>query len=116
MTFSLAKMTQDARESLRYPTNFPGELAIWRNRLTVTITNISRRGALLTGENLPLPGQEVTLTARSLEVVATVAWNKNGAAGLRFHRDVEPLEIVRQNAAGMTRFRTMKIRRSTRLI
>ena len=102
------KALQDARQAMRYPTNFLGELAVWRQKLVVTITDISRRGALLKAEELPSTGEEVTLRARCLEVVATVAWTKSGFAGLRFHRDIEPLEVVRQNADEMRRFRTMR--------
>jgi hypothetical protein len=39
--------------------------------------------------------------------VATVVWNTGDACGLSFHRSLDPLEVVRQNAPGMERFRDM---------
>jgi len=108
------RLTREARRSQRYPTNFPGELTVRVGLVPVTITNISRCGALLKGETLPLSGQIVTLRARSLDVLATVAWSKDGQVGLSFHRDVEPLEVVRQNAAEMRLFRAMRVFGSSR--
>lgn len=108
------RQTREARRSQRYPTNFPGELTVRVGLVPVTITNISRSGAQLKGETLPLSGQIVTLRARSLDILATVAWSRNGQAGLSFHRDIEPLEVVRQNAAEMRLFRAMRAFGSSR--
>jgi hypothetical protein len=108
MAASNIKALQDARQAMRYPTSFLGEVLVWRQSLVVMITDISRRGALLKAAALPSAGEEVTLKARCLEVVATVVWTKSGFAGLCFHRDIEPLEVVRQNADEMWRFRTMR--------
>jgi hypothetical protein len=100
---------QDSRRSLRYPTSFSGELIVRHKKaLPVMISNISRCGALIKGCDLPMAGHEVVLRARSLDVVATVAWTGIDFAGLRFHRDVEPLEVVRQNADELRLFRTMR--------
>ena len=43
-----------------------------------------------------------------------MAWSKDGQVGLSFHRDVEPLEVVRQNAAEMRLFRAMRVFGSSR--
>ena len=107
MAASNASAIHDARQSMRYPTNFAGELIVSQKGRAVIITNISRCGALVTAASLPAPGSVVILKARSLEVSATVAWAGRDCVGLRFHRDVEPLEIVRQNADELRLFRTM---------
>ncbi len=108
MSLSNIKTKHDERRSQRYPTSFPGKLTVWRKHLPVMITDISRSGALLAASELPSVGEEVVLKARLLEVVATVAWTNSGFAGLRFHRDIDPLEVVRQNVDEMRAFRTMR--------
>lgn len=108
MAGSSMRSTFDARRAQRFPTNFVGEIVVLRKHLLVMITNISRGGALLKADDLPSSGEEVILTARSLDVVGTVAWAERGFAGIRFHRDIDPLEIVRQNADEMRLFRTMR--------
>ena len=49
------------------------------------------------GTGLPARGSEVVLTAKGLEVVATVVWNDGATCGVNFHKPIEPLAVVRSN-------------------
>ena len=108
MNIDANRAVRDARKSQRFPTNFAGELRMGRQRYPVTVSDLSCEGAFLRGDQIPARGSEVILIARALEVVATVAWSKADACGLHFHRPVFPLEVVRQNAVEMMRFRQMR--------
>ncbi|MES2095434.1 MAG: PilZ domain-containing protein [Pseudomonadota bacterium] len=85
------------RNEQRFPTKFTGTLIVDRVPMGVEIADISRVGAQLRGDNLPLRGQEVVLCAIGLEVVATVAWNGEKSCGLTFHRPIAPLFVVYRN-------------------
>ena len=91
------KELQEARRALRYPTKFAGKLVIDRKSIAVEIADISCVGACLRGSGLPARGQEVVLRATALEVVATVVWSDGATCGLNFHREIQPLAVVRNN-------------------
>jgi hypothetical protein len=68
--------------------------------LPATVRDLSSRGALLKVEAPGLAiGDEVVLTAEKHEVVATIAWQKDGFFGLSFHRTLEPRELATLRAA-----------------
>lgn len=107
MKYSKAASLHEERQSQRYPTNFAGTLIVDRKPIVVRVGDISRLGAMLYAATLPAVGTEVVLVGQAFDVVATVVWNTGDACGLSFHRSLDPLEVVRQNAPGMERFRDM---------
>lgn len=53
-------------------------------------------------------GSLVMLKARALNVLAEVSWKALGGTGLRFRKTINPLEVVRQNFAGLEHFRSVR--------
>lgn len=88
---------QIARRGQRYPTRFTARLVADRKPFVVTIRDISCVGACLVGDDLPMRGTEVVMSALGVEVVATVVWSDGAACGINFHRAIEPLDVVRRN-------------------
>lgn len=102
------RASREARTSQRFPTHFGGQLVDQESLVPVIVANISSDGAkvrCMTGLRL---GSRVTLKARGLEMPATVMWKSVSAYGLRFARPVKPLEIVRQNYAGLEHLRGVR--------
>ncbi len=107
MVYSRAAARRDERRNQRFPTNFAATLIVDRKPMLVRVGDISRLGAMLYAAGLPGVGTEVVLAGQAFDVVATVVWRTDEACGLSFHRDVEPLEVVRQNVPEMDAFRKM---------
>jgi hypothetical protein len=99
---------RDTRRGLRYPTKFKASLKVGRSQQKVEVSDISRVGALIHGENLPAVGSEVALIAEALTVDATIVWRKADACGLDFRLPIDALEVVRQNMPGLERLRGMR--------
>jgi len=76
-----------------------------RKQSSVVVGDISSNGAMVRAPGLPRVGTEIVLAGKAFEIVATVAWRTDETCGLSFHREVDPLEIVRQNVKGLERFR-----------
>ena len=54
----------------------------------VKVRNLSSNGGRIEGHVLPSPGTRIQLARGSLQVAGVVAWNSDGAAGIRFEEAV----------------------------
>jgi hypothetical protein len=62
--------------------------------LPAILRDISTGGAMLKVDDARFDiGDEVVLTCRDIEIVATIAWRKKTFFGLAFHRHLDPREI-----------------------
>lgn len=108
MIYNRSIKRKDMRFSQRFPTGFKAEV-LWRGMsIPVEIANISAGGAMIKGAVFLRVGALVTLKARALNILAEVSWKALGGTGLRFKGAVNPLEIVRQNFAGLEHFRSSR--------
>jgi hypothetical protein len=69
----------------------------------VRVRNISPRGALLDGPNLPPQGSAVGLRRGSLKANGEIAWQERDQCGVRFKTEVEVEGWVRVGHAGQHR-------------
>jgi len=89
MAFAFSETPPDPRGEDRLGVRILATLT-WREiEQGVVIDNLSSRGALLRGANLPEAGTEVVLRAADCESVATVAWSTGPNCGLTFHRAID---------------------------
>ena len=96
---------REARRALRYPTRFPGIIAMGARKLPVTVHNISRAGVMVEGKDLPEPGRAVIFIAVGVSAESKVIWKREGACGLEFALPVDPLDAVRKNVPALARQR-----------
>ena len=62
----------------------------------VRVRNISQRGALIDGADIPGTSATVSLLRGSLRVSAKIAWRDRGLCGLHFETEVEVQDWVRK--------------------
>lgn len=108
MSQSSTPASREARAAQRFPTHFGGQLAVQSDTYPVIVANISRDGAkvrCIAGLRL---GMRVTLKANGLDMAGTVMWKSASTYGLRFAGPIDPLEIVRQNYAGLEHLRASR--------
>ena len=108
MTCTSSRITKEMRSSQRFPTGFNAEILWHGMSIPVEVANISAGGAMIKGAMFLGVGTLVTLKARALSILAEVSWKARGGMGLRFKGAVNPLEIVRQNFAGLEHFRSSR--------
>jgi hypothetical protein len=89
----------DDRREPRYDTRLAAALLTYRHRDEILVENVSRSGALVSGESVPEKGTEVVLATGALQIVATVAWSSDHACGLMFHRAIEAAALRQLRAA-----------------
>ncbi len=105
MTSASARSPIDLRKSQRYPTHIDGTVVFRGTPYPIIISDISNDGAMIRGLPLLAPGLKIVVQARSLDVVAFVVRNTPRGIGVRFQSAVNPLDIVRQNYAGLEHLR-----------
>jgi hypothetical protein len=110
MATAFAKISKEFRSAQRYPTRLEAWALYKGNTIPLSIVNISNGGAMVDGVSFLRVGTTVRLRAHALDVIATVVWAACGRSGLRFDGDVDPLEVVRQNYAGLEHFRSARAR------
>jgi len=72
--------------------------------VSIRIRNISSRGALIDGPNLPAAGAKLLLVRGSLSARGHVAWREEGQAGISFDEAVNTsLWVARAGHAGQRR-------------
>lgn len=59
------------------------------------LVDISRTGARLRGDVLPLAGQRVTFRAQNVHVAADVVWHELGACAVEFDMPIAACEVQR---------------------
>jgi hypothetical protein len=63
--------------------------------LPVVLRNLSREGALVTGNDLPEAGDCVLFHRQGLSAPAKIAWSHCGLAGIQFDIPLYPKELLR---------------------
>jgi len=93
-------LTRDGRSEARIHVRILAQLRWFDGVLGVVVDNLSSRGAMLRGADLPLDGTEVVLDVAGFEIVATVAWNNPPYCGLSFHRAIDADALRERSRAG----------------
>jgi hypothetical protein len=83
------------RSSRREHVFLTATLDVAGTSLPVVLRNLSREGALVTGKNLPEPGDCVLFHRQGLSAPARVAWSHQGLAGINFDLPLYPKELLR---------------------
>ena len=91
---------RDARKDQRYPVSFAADMFVGRARQGVTVRDLSRNGAMLSGGNWPPEGTRVLVTLGAAKLFGTVAWRHDAYCGLAL---IEPLQVVRDMTRGQAR-------------
>ena len=96
----------------RHPCTFPAILRVDDRACAVVVVNVSPGGARLARAINLAPGVRVTLDLAGVSHGATVQWQRQGLAGLRFDRPLSAatLAMVRQVAG----FAPLRLGRSAR--
>ena len=95
--FAGLKRDREARRAMRYPTRFAATIVLDGKTLAVTVRDISSIGVMIEGAELPGVGRSMVFKAIEVSVEARTMWSRDGACGLEFRQEVNPLEIVRNN-------------------
>jgi hypothetical protein len=94
---------RDARRDQRYPVSFAADMYVGRSRQSVTVRDLSRNGAMLSGEDWPAVGTRVVVTLGAAKLFGTVAWLHDVYCGLALLEPIEPLQLVRDMTRGQAR-------------
>jgi hypothetical protein len=94
---------RDARRDQRFPVSFAGDMYVGRARHSVTVRDLSRNGALLSGNEMPPIGTRVLVELRAAKLFGTVAWVHDVYCGLALLEPIEPLQLVRDMTRGHAR-------------
>lgn len=65
------------------------------HKTAVKLRNLSAYGALVVGESLPKEGAAVRFVRKELSVAGTVAWVRDGHAGIAFDEELPPQDVLR---------------------
>ena len=101
---------RNARRDQRYPVSFAADMLVGRRRLSVTVRDLSSKGAMLSGAELPPDGTRVLITLGAATLSGVVAWQHEVYCGLALLEPIEPLQIVRD----MTRVQARRAAKHTR--
>ena len=88
-------MSDDGREHDRSNVFLGATLHTAGKSTPVRVRNLSSRGALLEGTDIPGEGAEVELQRGSLAVCGKVAWVGGSQRGIRFDKDIEVARWVK---------------------
>jgi hypothetical protein len=94
---------RDARRDQRYPVSFAADMFVGRARQSVTVRDLSRNGAMLSGSDWPPDGTRVLVTLGAAKLFGTVVWQHDVYCGLALLEPIEPLQVVRDMTRGQAR-------------
>jgi hypothetical protein len=94
---------RDGRQDQRYPVAFAADMYVGRARQSVTVRDLSRHGAMLSGDKMPPNGSRVLITLGATKLFGTVAWVHDVYCGLALIEPIEPLQVVRDMTRGQAR-------------
>ncbi len=94
---------RDARRDQRYPVSFAADMFVGRTSQSVTVRDLSRNGAMLSGPNMPPVGTRVLVTLGAAKLFGSVAWVHDVYCGLALIEPIEPLQVVRDMTRGAAR-------------
>ena len=88
------------RKVARQPVSLAASLFGFACSRSVIISDVSPRGALLNGRDLPAPGQDALLVVGSLEVIGKVAWRLGDQCGVQYDEVIagEAIERMKSEA------------------
>lgn len=91
-------MTDDAasnRRSQRAKVLMRAILDVAGMELPVRLRDVSREGALVEGDRLPIEGTSFIFRSRDVEVPASVAWVEGNRAGIAFSIYLDPESLLK---------------------
>ena len=94
---------RDARRDQRFPVSFAADMYVGRARQSVTVHDLSRNGAMLSGDKMPPNGSRVLVTLGAAKLFGTVVWVHDVYCGLALLEPIEPLQVVRDMTRGQAR-------------
>jgi hypothetical protein len=94
---------RDARKDQRFPVSFAADMYVGRARHSVTVSDLSRNGAMLSGDKIPPNGTRVVVMLGAAKLFGTVAWVHDVYCGLALLEPIEPLQLVRDMTRGQVR-------------
>lgn len=83
------------RSSRRSPVLLAASVEVGGATQAVKLRNLSKDGALIEGDALPVEGSSTLFCRNDLSVRARVAWVQGRFAGLAFERSLEKEEVLR---------------------
>lgn len=92
-----AKGARSDRQAMRFPTKIVGSILLDSRYVSVTIDDLSERGAHISTPIELAMGTTVTLRTRGLLVAAVIVRATPHGYGLRLSEAIRPLSVVRAN-------------------
>ena len=90
-----SSITQN-RRSNRSPVLLSAKVDVRGTEVAVILRNLSAEGALIEGANLPREGDATVFRRNELCVTGEIVWVEGRFAGLRFDRELNREELLRQ--------------------
>jgi hypothetical protein len=87
--------TMQNRNSRRAPVLLAASIDVRGTPVPVKLRNLSRQGALIEGDTLPVDGVTTFFTRKELRLKCQVVWVEGRYAGIRFARELNPDEVLR---------------------
>jgi hypothetical protein len=92
------------RRSNRSPVLLSAVVELDGRDIAVVLRNLSTEGALIEGAKLPIEGERTVFKRNELCVKGRIVWVEGRFAGLRFDRELEREELLRQVPRPRQRF------------
>lgn len=83
------------RRSRRANLFMVASLEVGAHDLPVRLRNLSREGALVEGDRLPIEGSAIIFVKGDLRVKGRIAWARNNRAGIAFDMYLDPEAVLR---------------------
>jgi hypothetical protein len=83
------------RRSNRSPVLLSATIELDGAAVPVRLRNLSEKGALIQGDDLPDEGSEIIFARKELSLKARIVWTECGFAGVAFERPLRREEVLR---------------------
>lgn len=90
-----AESSVQNRRSRRANLFMAATLEVGAHSLPVRLRNLSREGALVEGDRLPIEGSVLIFVKGELRVKGRIAWAKDNRAGIAFDMYLDPDAVLR---------------------
>ena len=90
------------RDGKRARVLLAAKVATTAGEIAVRLRDLSRKGALIEGANVPMKDEEVVFIRGETRIPARVAWSIGNRAGLAFRHMIDEAEILVQVSRGKT--------------
>src|SRR5262245_39061086 len=74
--------------------HLPASVEALEGRSSVSLLDVSRTGARLESDCLPVTGKDVVLRCGSLDTFGTVVWNASGRCGVQFDEPIGGRDLM----------------------